>query len=333
MPARGTRLACSPRLSAWRRRAQSRPRHRARPAERGGQEQQLVRAGREESVSSAFASPPVAWPALVIFEARDYLRASRVTTGTVRVGEPHPQNDEWRQHARPQPADPAAGRAHERHGDDTPDERPRDDDCGLHFRECHVLTVAARSGRRCAGLHTSRRLNPVMSRLARRRCRSAFHRQGPPQGVRHPCGRDERWRRAPCCNRRCCAARNSLFIRSRRCPGSTASSTLSASIADALGDRPSRSAPKLSRHQRRHDRQACHNYPIRNGLGIERERREAHHHRPGSRRAASFLIRSTSQASVGSAGIGPLSRIERGAVWAWRERPTCAAMGTYRDQS
>lgn len=187
----------SPRLSACRRHAQSRPLHSARPEERGGQEQQSARADREESVSSGCAPPSVCLSAWSSSKNQLSARLADDYRDGPRRRMPHPQNHERRQHARPNHQDPVAYRAHERHGDDTPNERPRDDDCYPHVFECHDLTVATRGGWCCPGMHTYRRLSPVVAEVARRRCRSAFHRQGQLSVVRYPCRRDERWREAP----------------------------------------------------------------------------------------------------------------------------------------
>ena len=57
---------------------------------------------------------------------------------------------------------------------------------------------------------------------------------------------------------------------------------LPASLVDAFGDCLFRSAPEASHHQRRHDGNAGHNDPVRNGRDSDRERRKAHRNRPGN---------------------------------------------------
>ena len=59
-------------------------------------------------------------------------------------------------------------------------------------------------------------------------------------------------------------------------------SRLPASVVDAFGDCLFRSAPEASRHQRRHERNARHNDPIRNGRDSDRDRHNAHSNHPSN---------------------------------------------------
>ena len=254
----------SPRLSAWRRLAQSRPLHSARLAERGGQEQQSVRAGREASVSSACALS-VALSAWSSSKGRNYLRVSRMPAGTVCAGGCHIRRI-MSGGSTPDPnhQDPVACRAHERHGDDTPDERPRDDDCDLHFFECHDRHCS--DARRLA-LSRNAHVSAAQAggvRAARRRCRSAFRRRARLKGsvirVVRTRGGFRRSLATPLLRNQEFTLHPLEALRLRI----AVVSRLSASIADAFGDCLIRSAPKASRHQGRHERQGEHNDPVRN---------------------------------------------------------------------
>jgi len=246
---------------------------------------------------------------------------------------PHPQDHERRQHARPNQQEPAACRAHERHGDNTADERPRDDDrdrhvVGFHDRQCS-------DARGLGAVPECTRIPPQASvvRVAQRRCRSAFRRAGPAGSGPSSVSPGRGGTSGALSRRRCCATRNSLFIHSRRCTReSPSSSRLSASIADAFGDCLIRSAPKASRHQGRHDGQAGHDDPVRNGVDSDRERHKAHHNRPGHEELR-LIIFGEHEASVGTADIGLLFRIARCSAWRLPGRLTRRSHGTYGDQS
>ena len=177
-----------------------------------------------------------------------------------------------------------------------------------------VLTVATRGGWRCPGTHSiGQPAQWCQGRVA------AMLVDPPAAGpVRSGPSSVSPGREAASgvlSRRRCCATRNSLFIRSRRCAcDSPSSPRLPASIADAFGDCLIRSAPKASRHQRRHDRQEGHNDPVRNGVDSERERRKAHKNRP-SHEELRLVVFGEHETSVGNADRAPLFRIARCAAW------------------
>ena len=119
--------------------------------------------------------------------------------------------------------------------------------------------------------------------------------------------------------RRCCATRKSFFIRSSCCTcGSRSSSMLvivvanlsPASVADAFGDGLFRSVPEASRHQRRHDGNAGHNEPVRNGRDSNRKSCKAHHNHPPNEKQRLGIF-GDHEPSVATGCTGPLFRIAR----------------------
>ena len=177
-----------------------------------------------------------------------------------------------------------------------------------------IVSVATREGGRCAGMHTY----PASGQCRQGRTAAlpvSLSSAGParsgPSSVPPRRGATS----GALSRRRCCATRNSLFIRSRRCTGeSPSSSRLSASIADAFGDCLIRSAPEASRHQRRHDGQAGHHDPVRNGVIPIAIATRHDRNRPGHEELR-LIVFGEHETSVGNADIGPLFRIARCSTW------------------
>ena len=156
-------------------------------------------------------------------------------------------------------------------------------------------------------------------RVARRRCRSDHRRQGPPEAAHHQCYRDAEQVQAP--SRDAAAAQPGSHSSSapgvapadrdrRQCWSSWLPIYLPASVADAFGDGLFRRVPEASRHQRRHDGNAGHNDPIRNGRDSNRKRCKAHHNHTGNEKQ-SFGSFGEHETSVATGSTGPLFRIAR----------------------
>lgn len=89
---------------------------------------------------------------------------------------------------------------------------------------------------------------------------------------------------------------------------------LPASVVDAFRDCLFRGAPETSHHQRRHDGNARHNDPIRNGRDSHRDRRKADRNHPANEKQRLGIL-GEHETSVATGQHRPLFRIARCPAW------------------